>query len=685
MTNMTNHIPLILTAALSALTILACASPPEPSTPTPAPTPQIVLPTPSTIPTQASRDPDPLAALEPTAVCQVLSRQELQPYDQLVVSSDDADILIESGWTFRGRPTFRLEPPVDWEHAASVDRSWNFDLNAWRPLDSILAEHTRSSQPRYLSFALALAGDWIADNPYSPAEADADVEDFGWYDMAVGLRVYRLAYILDAACRDAAVPAAQINGLWASLLDHFDYLSDDDNIVFNTNHGLYQVSGQFAAATRFSGFMPISRFRLQAVSRLERIIDRQFSSEGVHLEHSPGYHRRVMRVLDGIVPLGLLTEFPSLAARIERFEEALAWMILPNRRLANLGDTDYRDLSKGEAAVTQSPLLEYALSGGLRGDATSQRIRVFPESGLAVLRSGWPDAESFDRASYLAQQAAFHSRTHKQADDLSFIWYDRGAVILIDAGSYGFLGRTESGSDLWNKGFWYSDPKRIYVESTRSHNTVEIDGKSFNRRDTPPYGSAIQRWGETEDGLLFIETHATQFETVGHSRLLVLDPGNWLLVYDWLSDDAGKDHDFRQWFHFAPDLTVETQNGELRVSGKSLDGNLTVVSLLPTPKSSEPVFGREDPDLLGWWSQKGGAFEPTTSVNFSVRQAKSAAFATLFSFAEDTTPDFDYQRVDASGRNARFRWTTPDGAHALSFTRPPEGSLTIDYQVESPP
>ena len=186
-----------------------------------------------------------------------------------------------------------------------------------------------------------------------------------------------------------------------------------------------------------------------------------------------------------------------------------------------------------------------------------------------MLRSGWPDAESFDRASYLAQQAAFHSRTHKQADDLSFIWYDRGAVILIDAGSYGFLGRTESGSDLWNKGFWYSDPKRIYVESTRSHNTVEIDGMSFNRRESPPYGSAIERWGETEDGLLFVETHALQFETVGHTRLLVLDPGNWLLVYDWLSDEAGAEHDFRQWFHFAPDLTVETQNGELRVSGRA--------------------------------------------------------------------------------------------------------------------
>ena len=685
MTNMTNHIPLILTAALSALTILACAGPPEPSTPVPIPTPQPATPTPSPVPTQVSPDPDPLAALQPAAVCKVLTRQNLEPYERLLAPTGNADELMEIGWPHRGRPPFRLEPPIDWEHLASVDRSWNYQLNAWSPVHSILTEHTRSSQPRYLSFALAFAADWIDKNPYSSAETDSDVEDFGWYDMAVGLRVYQIAYMLDAACRDSSVPAARIRQLWESLLDHFDYLSDDDNIVFHTNHGLYQASGQFAAATRLSDFAPISSFRLQAVSRLERIIDRQFSAEGVHLEHSPGYQHFVAQLIAGIAPLGLLTEFPSLADRMERYEDALAWMILPNRRLANLGDTDYRDLTKENVVVTQSTLLDYAISGGLRGIATSQRIRVFPESGLAVLRSGWPDAESFDRASYLAQQAGFHSRTHKQADDLSFIWYDRGTEILIDAGRYGYLGKTERGSDLWNEGFWYSDPKRIYVESTRSHNTVEIDGMSFNRKDSPPYGSAIERWGETEDGLLFVETHATQFETISHARLLVLDPGNWLLVYDWLSDEAEEKHDYRQWFHFAPDLTVEPQNGGLRVSGEPLDTNLAVVSLLPDPVSSEPVFGQQNPDLLGWWSEKGGAFEPTTSANFSVRQANSAAFATLFSFSNAATPDLDYQKIEDSGRTAKLKWTTPKATHTLSIAMPTEGDIAIDHRTEPEP
>ncbi len=617
--------------------------------------------------------------LEPGDVCETLGQGPLKPYERFFPYPNFADRFMQDGWALGERSPFLLDPPIDWEHLVSVDRSWNYQLNAWTPLDSILREHTRSSQPRYLSFALALAVDWISKNPYPPPESDSDVEDFGWYDMAVGLRAYRLAYMLDAACKSQGVPLEQISRLWSSMLDHFDYLADDENIVFHNNHGLYQASGQLAAASRLSDLPAISQFRTQAVDRFERMFAQQFSSEGVHKEHSPGYQRLVTALVSWIASSGLLAEYPSLSARIEAFEEVLAWMILPNGRLANLGDTDYHRLTPDDFTPPRSPLLEYALSGGESGQAVSQRIRVFPESGFAVLRSGWPDAESFESASYLAQQAAFHSRIHKHADDLSFIWYDRGTEILIDAGRYGYLGRTETGSDLRNGGFWYSDPRRIYVESTRSHNTVEIDGMSFNRRTSPPYGSAIEGWGETPEGLLFVETRAPQLDTMHHSRLLVLSPAEWLLVYDRVWDDASEEHDYRQWFHFAPDLTVEPRNGGLEVTGDDLDTALTVVSLIPGPVASDPVAGQEDPDLLGWWSERDSVFEPTTSVNFSLLQSNEAVFATLFSFSDGVAPDLDNQGVGAAGGDGSLSWVADGRTRTLTFSMPPEGDLTLNY------
>ena len=377
---------------------------------------------------------------------------------------------------------------------------------------------------------------------------------------------------------------------------------------------------------------------------------------------------------------------PALTRHVNKMNDALAWMILPNRKLLNFGDSDREDVSRRSETQSGSSLLDYAISGGASGQATSRRLAVFQEAGLAVIRSDWAGGEDFDKASYLAQTAAFHSRVHKQADDLSFVWYDRGADILIDAGRYGYLGRTKKGSELWNQGFWYSDPKRVYVESTRAHNTVEIDGRSFDRKRSKPYGSALERWGETEDGLFFIETHARQFRTMRHARLLVLKPHEWLLVFDWVWDNLKENHDYRQWFHFAPSLSVIPSGHTLTVSGNNLDADLKVVSLLPSAPVDAPVRGQEEPMLQGWWSEKGGQFEPVTSVNFHIQDSPSAVFATLFAFSDEAVCSHaDEQRVNTSGRRARFRWSAGHVTHTLSFDRPAEGDVSLDYSIQPRP
>ena len=618
-------------------------------------------------------------------VCGTLKRRELSAFETgALFSDDDPEDVMSKGWEDRGQPPYPLVAPIDWSHLRAADRSWNYHLNAWEPLQTILERHSQTTQERHLAFAFEVAEDWVRQHPYSQRETSTVAEDFSWYDMAVGRRIPQLAYILDAACRSSALEINRLIALWHSLLAHFDFLADDQNIKFHNNHGFYQAAGQFLAATRFSRIGPFELFEGQAVYRLLHMIDHHFSSEGVHLEHSPDYHYSLLQTISKLVRAGLSGKSQSLQVRLSMMRKALAWMVTPGRQLLNIGDTDRRDLSPKRSLLGGSDLLDYAVSGGTSGKATSQRLAVFPEAGLAVVRSDWAGGEDFQEAAYLAQTAAFHSRVHKQADDLSIVWYDRGTDILIDAGRYGYLGRTKKGSELWDQGFWYSDPKRVYVESTRAHNTVEIDGRSFDRRGSKPYGSALERWGETEDGLYFIETHARQFRTIRHARLLVFEPHDWLLVFDWVWDNLKENHDYRQWFHFAPDLTVTPSGRALTVSGDDLDAELKVVSLLPSPSVSAPVRGREEPTLLGWWSERGGHFEPVTSVNFHVGEAPSAVFATLFAFSDEAVcAHAGDQRVNTSGRRARFRWSTGQRTHTLSFDRPAEGDVSLDYSTRS--
>ena len=429
------------------------------------------------------------------AVCSNLKGQKLAPYWLgPLLARGNPDTIMSTGWTERNHPPFVLVPPINWSRLQTIDRSWNYHLNSWHPLHAVLKRHSQTSQREYLTFALEVAADWVHQHPYSRDQTLDGVEDFAWYDMAVGRRIPQLSYIIDAACRDGSININRLDKLWISLLSHFDYLSDDRNIKFHNNHGFYQALGQFFAAIRFFNFERLAVFRLQSIERLMSMIDRHFSSEGVHLEHSPEYHYSVLRAISTLTETGILEEIPSLSKQLGNMRESMAWMIMPSRKIVNFGDSDRIDFSRRRALLGGMDLLDHAITGGASGEATPQHLAAFPEAGLAVVKSDWADGEDFPEAAYLAQTGAFHSRVHKQADDLSFVWYDRGADILIDAGRYGYLGRTKKGSELWNQGFWYSDPKRVYVESTRAHNTVEIDGRSFDRKRSKPYGSALERW-----------------------------------------------------------------------------------------------------------------------------------------------------------------------------------------------
>ena len=50
-------------------------------------------------------------------------------------------------------------------------------------------------------------GDWVRQNPYSRRKSLAEVDNFAWYDMAVGRRIPQLAYILDAGTAPQHQPA----------------------------------------------------------------------------------------------------------------------------------------------------------------------------------------------------------------------------------------------------------------------------------------------------------------------------------------------------------------------------------------------------------------------------------------------------------------------------------------------
>jgi hypothetical protein len=120
--------------------------------------------------------------------------------------------------------------------------------------------------------------------------------------MAIGLRAYRLGYLLDVVSRDPEVEDSSITALAEAAVVHAEALAPEEDFRGHNNHGLYQAAGQVALARRFPELPTMAEALEQGQERLGRMVRAQFAEDGVHREHSPGYHYLLLDTLDDCWP-----------------------------------------------------------------------------------------------------------------------------------------------------------------------------------------------------------------------------------------------------------------------------------------------------------------------------------------------------------------------------------------------
>ncbi len=330
------------------------------------------------------------ARIDPLAFQERQLNKELRPYEAIVegdrLGRQGAELTIREGWRFSNLPRVKLEPPIDWDELCSTNRSWQFHLHAWEPLGSILAEYDESRELELLQFASAVAADWLVQHP----EID-DRDPIAWYDMAVGIRAVRLAYLLDALLRADAFEPGIAATFIQGLERHREALADDKRFAGHSNHGIYQVVGQLAMGRRFGWVKGMTATLRQARRRLRELLATQFAADGVHLEHSPGYHEEVRTALVRMIEYGLVKDAESRKLR-RITEDALSWFVDPMGELVTFGDTQPH--MRPESNPDDHPHLRWVTSdfqdgepaGIKRSGVRSRRIRS--PAGSTAGRSG---------------------------------------------------------------------------------------------------------------------------------------------------------------------------------------------------------------------------------------------------------------------------------------------------------
>lgn len=620
--------------------------------------------------------------------------QDLRPFEILETSARDYAIglrdiserILSSGYDRYGFSIPSITPPLDW---GANNRSFSYHLHAWDAVADLLIAYSLWGERKFMDASLAHIRAWVdlfqvpVIERHSVEELDALVTPhmpIEWYDMAVGRRAYRLAYIMDFLAREPDSSDEELALFWRALRFHLKLLGREHFFRKHTNHGLYQALGHLAAARRLMGLPGMAEEVELAQQRVIAVLDAHFASDGAHKEHSPGYHYMLMGTIMNAQRAGLL-EGAEIERRLDAVQDALVWMVKPDLCLSTFGDTDPRYLERGEdiASLYQDPAIRYVISAGSIGTPPKTGVRALHEGGYAFARLHARGAEAPPpwRAAYIGQMAGFHSRVHKHADHLSFVWYDRARDILIDPARYAYSGRTELGSKLFEDGFWYKDPKRIYVETTRAHNCVEVDGRNYQRKGVKPFGSALRQANE-QDGLAVTDCKATYFRTITHWRGLILEPGEYLVVLDRLHDRLGAEHTYRQWFQLATSWRAKAMDGGLMARSAAIDEmqTLRVTPLIGDAKIETIARAQKKPELLGWMSDAPYQLQPATSFCFR-QDGPSASFATLFSFGAAPKVHEIATRFNATLTAGSLRWRANARSVHLKFTRSADTPLTV--------
>jgi Heparinase II/III-like protein len=598
-----------------------------------------------------------------------LRQRPLKAYDRICDIPEPermaaAKSAIETGsYTFRNM-NFAIGQTVNW-FDPKFSRSELVWLQAWDHLEPVFAAIELSADEGLFVGIDKTIASWAQNFPVSGIAEPAGETPaaFASHAYAVSGRLYRLAHYFDLIAR-AGREVGELRRIWELILGHALHLDEEYNISWQHNHSFMQSVALIAATSRFrtvgieqrslKAGMGLEDIYWAARRRLSQICQKHITPDGVYKEHSTNYQLRVSGLLS--VLGGELESDPEIRGTLALMRKVNGWMIDPNSHAVNFGDSDI-----------VKPVGSW---------------RAAPEAGTALFSNGgyWFVRQTTAHgSSYLAQTCAFHSRFHKQADSGSFVWHDRGGDILIDAGRYGYLGRTETGSALQKDGFWYSDPKRVYCESTRAHNTLEIGGRNHRRYRQAALGGTITSSIE-RDGVFASRCHVPNAGAGQHQRITAVKPGEWLAVIDTCRFSDGP-QDVRQWFHVHPDWAAGTAADRLIM--RKGDETLSVFApLQPTAFSrvsrgeTHPPAHELDPGYLGWWSRDAGVFEPCSAFSNFTR-GEFVTLATLFVFGE-VKENSCRAAHNITHRAIRLNWSDGNQTHTLRLTSPSPGNSTFD-------
>lgn len=470
-----------------------------------------------------------------------------------------------------------LTLPINWSQDPFGDRNWRMSLNALRIIDPLISKYQKRADMELLREMLAVIIDW---EQYHRSRFNLNA--FAWYDMSAAYRVNRLVKVI-GFLRDSnlKLSASTIEHLIVFSGSHAQYLRDP-KYLSGGSHAIFQLSALYRLCQILPEIKQCFGANAWIRDEMEKLILQQYTRDGLHTEHSFGYHFFTLQHFKDLQDEGLPIFTQEAQARLAKAEKAACTLMAPNGYMPAVGDSAEGIKKRQNFKCPIEPLYPH--------------ISYFPEGGMAALKT-----ENMALWFY----AFYHSGSHKHWEELSFTLWGNGEPLLIDAGKF-----------TYNK-----NPQRDYFLSREAHNTVIFStlwGKYLPKK---MYGSGIysaQHQGET------ISLNGAVLLTRGleHKREVQFKTKNKTIVVQ----DNFNAHQKEYGIHFllAPQLALEKQEDKM-VTFSSASNQLNFKLLEGDCKADlQKALGSKRKPKRGWYSPSYHKIEPTHSLLFWCKNGKGA-------------------------------------------------------------
>ncbi|WP_181903691.1 alginate lyase family protein [Priestia megaterium] len=498
-------------------------------------------------------------------------------------------------------PTYKFNGKLTWKENPYKDDSWSFYFQSLDMVGYLTNAYEQTHSQKYLEKAQWYIESWMNANPSPTKQASR----FAWKDHSTANRVVTMIQFWEQYKNSAIYDKDFETKLIEMLEKHGDFLMDDKNYSAGSNHGIFQDRSLIELALIFPDMSHSEQWYKKGMGRLITHVEGDVTKSGVHKEHSPSYHLLVLNLFKSIN--GFIKQFnvnePKLKDGISKMEDYLAFIGNQSGDLPMLGDSQPESLySLNPKSITSQKLL-YVVTKGKQGKKPGQEM-VYADGGTAVFKNDLNN----ERPLYLLFTSAFHSTTHKHADDLSFILNYGKTDFFVDSGKYNYS---------------YTDPYREYFKGTLAHNTVTVDKKSFPVTKDQVNRSKISS-SEINKTYNYVTGSHELYKGVKISRTLVyLKNTNSILVRDVM--ESNKNHTYTDIFNIGKDVDVKKSASRVFTLTSKLDQQQIELIQLTKMSTIKNYKGSASP-IAGWQSLEFNKKLPITQLQFTNSNQKNAEY-----------------------------------------------------------